>query len=597
MQEKTKEGASLYVTYDSMKRPVHISIKESGLSGFLAFMREDTAEVLRQGYDPNLWMCHYRFPDRRQIPEIRPQSNDDYLERLSRAARSAGIRAEHQIAMTDMLYCLRHSIVPLTPEADPAKLALRTDYPDPLGTFGVELPSPGADIPEYRAYTAVETAPGVVFFSDTQHGKMQFEKYMDYHASNFFNPEQQTPSLKIYDVIARPADMAPITDRCFAEAEDGQERRNRFAEAYADRELLRQGSLRREFDMRRSTVIGRLHREQELLRDYIVPIGTEHNHFNQTSAVSFRDEGTVTLTIPQGAYSLHGHAIGQLAARMNIPSRYLREMAAGEPWQRALAADMLNQHSIHTPRARVLLRTVGTEVRGVLSDSYRRIDSQSSLIAFLQEAKRQGAVICDAYMSDTKVWAETILPTPLTIPTTKNGHVVIFMGARFSTSDYGDGALDMRAFLLNGVCLNGMVRESVWKQIHLGAKLPGNLRLSDRTYELDTQATVSAVRDLARQLYSRETIRKKAIEIQRASETDVDFTAELQRLVKNNRLLKNESEQVEQLLMQNRPEDGLQGEATLWKLTQALTAFARDAEPARSREMQELSGELFKKIA
>lgn len=258
---------------------------------------------------------------------------------------------------------------------------------------------------------------------------------------------------------------------------------------------------------------------------------------------------------------------------------------------------MLNQHAIHTPRSRVLLRTVGTEVRGVLSDSYRRIDSQSSLIAFLQEAKQQGAVICDAYMSDTKVWAETILPTPLTIPTAKNGHVVIFMGARFSTSDYGDGALDMRAFLLNGVCLNGMVRESVWKQIHLGAKLPGNLRLSDRTYELDTQATVSAVRDLARQLYSRETIRKKAIEIQRASETDVDFTTELQRLVKNNRLLKNESEQVEQLLMQNRPEDGLQGEATLWKLTQALTAFARDAEPTRSREMQELSGELFKRIA
>ena len=328
-------------------------------------------------------------------------------------------------------------------------------------------------------------------------------------------------------------------------------------------------------------VIGRLHREQELLRDYVVPIGTERHRFDQTPVVSFRDEGTVTLNIPQGAYSL----IGQLAARMDIPSRYLREMAAGEPWQRALAADMLNRHSIHTPRARVLLRTVGAQVRGVLSDSYRRIDSQSTLIAFLEEAKRQGAVICDAYMSDTKVWAETILPTPLTIPTAKNGHVVIFMGARFSTSDYGDGALDMRAFLLNGVCLNGMVRESVWKQIHLGAKLPGNLRLSDRTYELDTQATVSAVRDLARQLYSHETIRKKAIEIQRASETDVDFTTELQRLVKNNRLLKN------------RPEDGLQGEATLWKLTQALTAFARDAEPTRSREMQELSGELFKRIA
>lgn len=235
MQERKKEGASLYVTYDSMKRPVHISIKESGLSGFLAFMREDTAEVLRQGYDPNLWMCHYRFPDRRQIPEIRPQSNDDYLERLSRAARSAGIRAEHQIAMTDMLYCLRH-------RHRSADARGRSRQSWPCGRTTPIRSAPSAWNCPLRGSTFRNTGPippsrrlpGVVFFSDTQHGKMQFEKYMDYHASNFFNPEQQTPSLKIYDVIARPADMAPITDRCFAEAEDGQERRNRFAEAYAD---------------------------------------------------------------------------------------------------------------------------------------------------------------------------------------------------------------------------------------------------------------------------------------------------------------------------------------------------------------------------
>ena len=84
-------------------------------------------------------------------------------------------------------------------------------------------------------------------------------------------------------------------------------------------------------------VIGRLHREQGLLRDYIVPIGTEHNHFNQTSAVSFRNEVRITLTIPQGAYNLHGHAIGQLAARMNIPSAtcasWLQENLGNAHWQ------------------------------------------------------------------------------------------------------------------------------------------------------------------------------------------------------------------------------------------------------------------------
>ena len=45
--------------------------------------------------------------------------------------------------------------------------------------------------------------------------------------------------------------------------------------------------------------------------------------------------------------------------------------------------------------------------------------------------------------------------------TRKNVTVIIFAGARFSTSDYGNGSVDMRSFLLNGACLNGMVRESV----------------------------------------------------------------------------------------------------------------------------------------
>ena len=35
-------------------------------------------------------------------------------------------------------------------------------------------------------------------------------------------------------------------------------------------------------------VIGRLHREQELLRDYVVPIGTERHRFDQTPAWTFR---------------------------------------------------------------------------------------------------------------------------------------------------------------------------------------------------------------------------------------------------------------------------------------------------------------------
>jgi hypothetical protein len=249
-----------------------------------------------------------------------------------------------------------------------------------------------------------------------------------------------------------------------------------------------------------------------------------------------------------------------------------------------------------TDRQRILVRSVGNEVRGILSDSYRRLNSVDILTAFMEEADRQGAVVADARMTDTKIWAETILPMPIIIPTVKNGDVVIFMGARFSTSDYGDGAVDMRAFLLNGACLNGMVRESVMKQIHLGSRLPDNLQLSNRTYELDTQTTVSATRDLTKALFSRDAIMQKAVEIQGASGIEVDFDTELRKLVKAGSLNKSDQDGVQKILMCNNPEDGMSGEATLFKLTQAISAHARELEPRRSRELHEISGLLMNRV-
>ena len=340
----------------------------------------------------------------------------------------------------------------------------------------------------------------------------------------------------------------------------------------------------------------RLVNEGKIAQDYIAPIGVNLKVNDHSPVITFSANGSLRMDMPDGQFTLHDNAIGQLADRMGIPQRYLRGLASGEPWAKQLAATLLNEHSGWTQRSRVLVRTVGKQVRGVLSDSYRRLNSVEILTAFVQEAADQGAVISDAYMNDTKIWAETILPTPLTVPTAKNGDVVIFAGARFSTSDYGDGAVDMRAFLLNGACLNGMVRESVMKHVHLGSKLPDNLQLSQQTYELDTKTTVSAVRDLTKGLFSKDNLMKKAIEIQGASEMEVDFEHELKRLTRDGGLLKQEGKEVEKILMRNDPEDGVQGGATLWKLTQAITAHARELSPERSRELHELSGQLLNRV-
>ena len=341
----------------------------------------------------------------------------------------------------------------------------------------------------------------------------------------------------------------------------------------------------------------RLINEGRIAQDYIAPLGVNLKRNDHQPVITFDgNNNQLKMNMPQGQFSLHANAVGQLADRMGVPTRYLRNLATGSEWEVQLAATILNQHSDNTERSRVLVRSVGTQVRGVLSDSYRRLNSVQILTSFIEEAAGQGAVISDAYMNDTKVWAETILPQPIIVPTLKNGDVIIFAGARFSTSDYGDGAVDMRAFLLNGACLNGMVRESVMKQVHLGGKLPDNLALSNKTYELDTQTTMSAVRDLTRGLFSPDNIRQKAYEIQGAAAIEVDMEKEIKKLTKDGGLLKAEGQEVEKLLMKNDPDDGVQGASTLWKLTQAITAHARVVSPERSRELHEISGHLLNRV-
>lgn len=147
----------------------------------------------------------------------------------------------------------------------------------------------------------------------------------------------------------------------------------------------------------------RLVNEGKIAQDYIAPIGVNLKMNDHSPVITFSGEDSLQMNMPDGKFSIHDNAIGQLADRMGIPSRYLRGLASGEPWAKHLAATLLNEHSGWTQRSRVLVRTVGRQVRGVLSDSYRRLNSVEILTAFVQEAAEQGAVISDAYMNDTKI--------------------------------------------------------------------------------------------------------------------------------------------------------------------------------------------------
>jgi hypothetical protein len=204
----------------------------------------------------------------------------------------------------------------------------------------------------------------------------------------------------------------------------------------------------------------------------------------------------IRVRIADDWYQPTDFALGQIAGRAGVPLPYLRELAAPQsaPWQHQLASEILGQHHGNAGDVRVLVRSVRGQLRGWVSDKYRRLDSRPLVDALASEARSAGAVPIDGVATETRVAIKVILPRILEpIP----GEFLVY-GGEWSNSDFGNGTHSFRTFALRVVCLNGMTRENLLKQVHLGARLSEAIEFSDRTHRLDTAASVSALRDVVR---------------------------------------------------------------------------------------------------
>jgi len=342
--------------------------------------------------------------------------------------------------------------------------------------------------------------------------------------------------------------------------------------------------------------IDKIETEGKIMNDFIMPLGSNRN-------VSFSNTDTQVLMNIDSAtpgeskiFSMHPHAIYQASDKLGAHPTYIKSLVnSRQAWEIQLAAHALNEHAAHSPRQRVLVREVGNQVRGVLSDQYRRLNSGLIYESFIKSSQQMGGIIYSAFADDTRSWIEVLLPTPIDIPTTKNGILTVAYGIRIATSDFGDGALDMRAFMIQVVCLNGMVRDTILREVHHGNKIHGDIELSNKTYKLDTQTQASFVHDAVKSLLNKEAIVKNVTDIQKASAMTIDLDVEFKKLAKVG-LTKGEVTQTKEIITNNRTDDGVQGENTLWKLAQGIGAIARTAEQRRKRELEEISGSLFARI-
>jgi hypothetical protein len=107
-------------------------------------------------------------------------------------------------------------------------------------------------------------------------------------------------------------------------------------------------------------------------------------------------------------------------------------------------------------------------------------------------------------------------------------------------------------------------------------------------------AQSSKMQDLLMSSFDRTNILDKLTKIKKAVDTPVRYEDEVIKLEKKG-LLKEESKQLNEVLVANRVEDGIgqiEG-VNLWKLAQGLGAVARDKGISRKRELEELAGSLI----
>ena len=240
------------------------------------------------------------------------------------------------------------------------------------------------------------------------------------------------------------------------------------------------------------------------------------------------ENGNVELeTGDKAPLEIHRHAFGQVLERQGIDARYAGKLAVpGDDgtWRRGLLEHTLNEHYRNDPK-RYLVRSVGGQARGVLSDSFRRLDSRPLLEAFLVACEELKAVPYQGVATDVRTSVRVILPTVLEpVP----GEAMV-LGLAWNNSDYGAGVYGISAFVLRLVCLNGLIGESAPRQVHLGKKLADDFAFSNETLELDTKTMISATRDIVRGNLNEASVAKRLEAVKAAHENETSFAAAWQK--------------------------------------------------------------------
>ncbi len=291
--------------------------------------------------------------------------------------------------------------------------------------------------------------------------------------------------------------------------------------------------------------------------------------------------------------TLHKHALEQVAERAGVPVLYLNRLLE-RPYGGELIVENLSRIFKEEDDKKYLVRSVNDEVRGVLSDSYKRMDSAPIIESFAKACEEIGAVPIEGTGGDLRWAVKAIIPKVFRPASRAGSEEIIAFGVQLSNSDFGRGTLSLNAFTTRVICTNHATLEQVMREVHLGKRHSEDLEFSKDTYAADTKTQALAVRDMVRGVLAPAKVNGLVARIGEALDQRIDpkqAWAELPKLG----LLKGEVEKVKELFNDAGVEQLPIGTSPA-RLSNAISWFAKSATTAeRKLELENLAGQLLLK--
>ena len=292
--------------------------------------------------------------------------------------------------------------------------------------------------------------------------------------------------------------------------------------------------------------------------------------------------------------TLHRNALQQVVERTDMGLDMARTLDV-PGWKRELLAHNLNEFFSHidsgSAETKLLTRSYKGQIRGVLSNKFRRLDSRPLLESAAKAFQAIGAVPIEGIGTDTRIAIKAVVPT---IYEPAPGEFMAF-GVSWQNSDYGNGAHALKLFLLRVRCANGATMDDLLREVHLGSRLTEEDLWSDRTYKLDTDRSASMLNDAIRGALSPAKVGELCATIARAASEKIDVNR-MKEYLKKNLGVAGAKEVIE--TFNGAEVEMLPPGNTMWRLSNAISWLAgQTTDKDKSLDLSKLAGDVIKKAA